>query len=339
MTADTDRLRGVSAALTACLVALVLSACQTNPSRSGSSAGSPPPVSQGGQSAPAGGASGGGPSAAGAPRGSAGTTSAEAPRQGAGQTAPRASQRAGAEGTGQPSAATGEPGDATGSASAVAGDAQTNATEPGQDTAARAAGGGGGIPEGDQGAGGGAGGGARGVASEPTGYGQAAAAAEQERVAALEREFERELGEFDGVIAREQAAVSSRENQRGLGGAGGYGSAGAAGGEGMAGPGGAGGGAGAGGYGGSALPPDWGEGDESYAGGSNSGGGNMPAGGAEREGDYTQTAAVAPIPDDIPDGRDDDIVARQLREAAMRETDPALREKLWDEYRKYKNGG
>jgi hypothetical protein len=33
---------------------------------------------------------------------------------------------------------------------------------------------------------------------------------------------------------------------------------------------------------------------------------------------------------------DDDIVARQLREAAERETDPVLREKLWAEYRNYK---
>jgi len=40
---------------------------------------------------------------------------------------------------------------------------------------------------------------------------------------------------------------------------------------------------------------------------------------------------------DIPDGRDDDIVARQIREAAEHETDPVLREKLWEEYRKYKD--
>ena len=46
----------------------------------------------------------------------------------------------------------------------------------------------------------------------------------------------------------------------------------------------------------------------------------------------------APPPNDIPDGSDDDIVARQLREAAENETDPELREKLWDEYRKYKTG-
>ena len=35
---------------------------------------------------------------------------------------------------------------------------------------------------------------------------------------------------------------------------------------------------------------------------------------------------------------DDDIVARQLREAAEKETDPELKEKLWQEYRKYKEG-
>jgi hypothetical protein len=35
-------------------------------------------------------------------------------------------------------------------------------------------------------------------------------------------------------------------------------------------------------------------------------------------------------------GKDDDIVARQLREAAEKETDPVLKEKLWAEYRKYK---
>jgi hypothetical protein len=36
------------------------------------------------------------------------------------------------------------------------------------------------------------------------------------------------------------------------------------------------------------------------------------------------------------DSRDDDIVARQLREAAEKETDPVLKEQLWKEYEKYK---
>ncbi|HEY5646696.1 MAG TPA: hypothetical protein VIS76_12175 [Pseudomonadales bacterium] len=46
--------------------------------------------------------------------------------------------------------------------------------------------------------------------------------------------------------------------------------------------------------------------------------------------------AAGSVPQDIPDARDDDIIARQLREAAMNEPDPDLREKLWEEYRRYK---
>jgi hypothetical protein len=38
----------------------------------------------------------------------------------------------------------------------------------------------------------------------------------------------------------------------------------------------------------------------------------------------------------IPSGQDDDIVARRLRRAAENETDPELKEKLWNEYRDYK---
>jgi hypothetical protein len=41
------------------------------------------------------------------------------------------------------------------------------------------------------------------------------------------------------------------------------------------------------------------------------------------------------IPPDIPSGLDDDIVAQQIREAAQAETDPELRARLWDDYRKY----
>ena len=42
-----------------------------------------------------------------------------------------------------------------------------------------------------------------------------------------------------------------------------------------------------------------------------------------------------PAPEDIPSGRDDDVVGRQLREAAMSEPDLQLREALWQEYRNY----
>ena len=44
------------------------------------------------------------------------------------------------------------------------------------------------------------------------------------------------------------------------------------------------------------------------------------------------------LPADIPDAKDDDIIARQLREAALQESDPELKEKLWAEYQRYKKG-
>src|SRR3546814_6205662 len=52
----------------------------------------------------------------------------------------------------------------------------------------------------------------------------------------------------------------------------------------------------------------------------------------------TGTRADLPheAPSDVGNGNDDDVVARQLREAAETESDPALREKLWAEYRAYK---
>lgn len=42
------------------------------------------------------------------------------------------------------------------------------------------------------------------------------------------------------------------------------------------------------------------------------------------------------IPDDLKGIDNDDIIAQQLKEAAIAETDPELKEKLWQEYRKYK---
>ena len=65
-------------------------------------------------------------------------------------------------------------------------------------------------------------------------------------------------------------------------------------------------------------------------------GGGIMVGDARREGEFSnQQEESFPIPDDIPPGANDDVVARQLREAAMREPDPELREALWDEYRAY----
>jgi hypothetical protein len=72
-------------------------------------------------------------------------------------------------------------------------------------------------------------------------------------------------------------------------------------------------------------------------------GGNTtsPSGMALPDGPSAVSKAPSPparsgIPKDVDDARDDDVIARQLREAAMAETDPAVREKLWADYQKYK---
>ncbi len=49
-------------------------------------------------------------------------------------------------------------------------------------------------------------------------------------------------------------------------------------------------------------------------------------------------AAASIVPEDIPDAQGDDIVAKQLREAAIAESDAALKAKLWEEYRRYRAG-
>jgi hypothetical protein len=41
-------------------------------------------------------------------------------------------------------------------------------------------------------------------------------------------------------------------------------------------------------------------------------------------------------PDDIPPADNDSVLEAQIRQAAENETDPEIKKKLWDEYRKYK---
>jgi hypothetical protein len=54
------------------------------------------------------------------------------------------------------------------------------------------------------------------------------------------------------------------------------------------------------------------------------------------KGDSSRESGKAKDRDRYGSGEDDDIVARQLREAAEKETDPELKEKLWQEYEEYK---
>ncbi len=139
-----------------------------------------------------------------------------------------------------------------------------------------------------------------------------------EQVAALDAELDGQLAAFDERMRRARAAAEAEREA--LESAGGGAPSGAAGGRGYrlerppAGP----------GAGGAAER--------------SSGLGNTPdLSGSDTAAEGNQVAAYAPPPG-IPDGRDDDIVARQLREAASKESDPVLREKLWEEYRKYKAG-
>jgi hypothetical protein len=76
------------------------------------------------------------------------------------------------------------------------------------------------------------------------------------------------------------------------------------------------------------------------SGGASGGGGGGGGGAAAQRSDPLDGMSQGEIekrtPDDIVVIADDDIVAKQLREAALSEEDPELRERLWEEYRKYK---
>ena len=74
------------------------------------------------------------------------------------------------------------------------------------------------------------------------------------------------------------------------------------------------------------------------SGGGSGAGGDSPGevGGGEVLAGMDEQEVARRTPDDIEALIDDDIVAKQLREAALAEEDPELRERLWDEYRKYK---
>ena len=125
-----------------------------------------------------------------------------------------------------------------------------------------------------------------------------------------DQELEEALGTFDGAILTEREVLEQRSNESPSGSSGGT-TPGAPSTAGSTGPGGS----------------------------SGSGQSSAPQGGGAMPVPPSRPAPPMPrghAPDDIPDARDDDIIARQLREAAMAESDPELREALWEEYRRYK---
>jgi len=147
----------------------------------------------------------------------------------------------------------------------------------------------------------------------------------------INRRIDESMVAFDHRMQHEQDELNKeRDAATATGAAGAAGAGGGAEGGGQEGGGGAGsekGGAASGGaQGGSGTPgsaagaPRTGGSAGGSSGGSAAGGGSGPA----------------RLPADVGNGSDDDIVARQLREAAMKEKDPQLQEKLWQEYRDYK---
>lgn len=136
-----------------------------------------------------------------------------------------------------------------------------------------------------------------------------------ERAADFDGELDESLEEFDGMILREQELLEQKR----------AGNARTA-------PGGSGGGSSGRGAGSGDRPTGGGGGSGESGGGA---GARVSAGSEEEISE--QDKARTPL--DVGDGGDDDIVARQLREAALAEDDADLRERLWEEYRRYKKAG
>ncbi|MFQ5344817.1 MAG: hypothetical protein ACE5DZ_02520 [Mariprofundus sp.] len=63
---------------------------------------------------------------------------------------------------------------------------------------------------------------------------------------------------------------------------------------------------------------------------------SMPSGDKTGHVQNTPIKRVGKIPDDIPPVDNDSVLEAQIRHAATIETDPVIKEKLWNEYRKYK---
>jgi hypothetical protein len=172
--------------------------------------------------------------------------------------------------------------------------------------------------------------GTTGASGGATGSQPVSARTPQEKQGALEGQLDESLRKFDEMLLKEQQVLAERREESGDSPQGGGGSMG----------GGSRGSVSSSGRSGeedraSAGARSTGDGDEGSAASGDYTEGGTPQTGSS-EGGVTSSSRGAPTPAGIPDGGDDDIVARQLREAAQAEKDPALRKKLWEEYCTYK---
>jgi hypothetical protein len=157
-----------------------------------------------------------------------------------------------------------------------------------------------------------------------------------EQIAASVSKFDKSLGQFDEKLLREQDRVKARKPQASVEDSGG--------GDGSDSGSGTGSGAESGESENGATEGeqsgDQSEGQSNEQGGeqSNEQGSGTSSGGDQDASGSRGGSSRSSAPPDTPDGHDDDVIARQLREAAEKETDPELKRKLWEEYKRYKEG-
>jgi hypothetical protein len=167
------------------------------------------------------------------------------------------------------------------------------------------------------------------------GPGAAETRTQAEKTAEIDESFLAALGNFDEMLLKEEEKVASRvPSQRESGSSGQAGEPGSGGASG-AGESGSGKDGDAGGQGerseGEAGAEGRAEGQAGQAG--TASGAQRSAGAGDANVDHSAYGAPG---GKLPPPEDDDIVARQLREAAEKEPDPELKKKLWEEYWKYK---
>lgn len=142
-----------------------------------------------------------------------------------------------------------------------------------------------------------------------------------DQIASLEAELTQGLGDFDEMLLKEQEKLASRQQRSSAGGGGGGRTGGEQGGDGEQGDASAQGNE-SGDRGERGQTPDQQRGER--------------RGREQSDGSTGSPNPGAPREDGGHNPSGDDVVARQLREAAEKETDPELKKKLWEEYRRYK---
>ena len=160
----------------------------------------------------------------------------------------------------------------------------------------------------------------------PAAVDQAGEQTSSEKTADLDAQLFSGISEFDEMLLREQERIKSATPHAGDGEGSGDGSGGGGSGDGDG---------DSGEYEGEGASGEAGEGEGQVATGE---GDSTDYDGSAGSGSTQPAGKGQPPPPGTPDGSDDDVVARQLREAAEKETDPVLKKKLWEEYRKYKEG-